>query len=51
MLADGTVLGRQVLLDRERGIVFNIAPELMALVPGRDECRKQTVAAAMRFDR
>src|SRR5262249_19536877 len=35
MLTNGTVLGRQVGLDRERGIVFNVAPELMALVPRR----------------
>ena len=49
MLADGVVLGRMAGLDRERGIVFNIAPELMALVPRREDCTQSAVAEAMRF--
>jgi hypothetical protein len=49
MLGNGDVLGHMAGLDRERGIVFNIPPELVALVPRRENCGPKAVATAMRF--
>jgi hypothetical protein len=48
VLADGTLLcGRG--LNRERGIVFRIPPELMAYVPAIDDCHDYAVADALAF--
>jgi hypothetical protein len=48
VLVDGTLLAGQGL-DRERGIVFRIAPELLAVLPRREDCTDKAVAEAMRF--
>ena len=48
VLADGNLLAPQGL-DRLRGIVFRIDPELRKLIPNRDECSADTVGEAMRF--
>ena len=48
VLADGNLLAPQGL-DRLRGIVFRIDPELRKLIPNRDECNADTVGEAMRF--
>ena len=42
------MLGQECGLDRERGIVFHIQPEVMGLVPRRVDCTA-AVAEAMRF--
>jgi hypothetical protein len=49
VLADGTVLGQQSGLDRERGIIFRIHKEIMELVPRREDCGEAAVADALRF--
>lgn len=49
VLSDGTVRGQEEGLDRKRGIVFHIQPELMGLVPRREDCTPEAVALAMRF--
>jgi hypothetical protein len=49
ILADGTVLAQAEGLDRNRGIVFHIAKELVDLVPRRESCTPEAVADAMRF--
>ena len=49
VLGDGTMLGQECGLDRGRGTVFHIAPELMALVPRREDCTPEAVGAAMQF--
>ena len=36
-------------LDRDRGIVFRVPPEMLNLVPGQRECTPEAVAEAMRF--
>jgi hypothetical protein len=36
-------------LDRQRGIVFRLQPELLAVLPKPAECRGSAVAEAMRF--
>ena len=48
VFGDGAVLGQECGLDRERGIVFHIQPEVMGLVPRRVDCTA-AVAEAMRF--
>ena len=48
MLPDGTLLsGRR--LDRDRGIVFRVPPELEAILPQPMECTPAVVAEAMRY--
>ena len=48
VLADGTMLSGEGL-DRERGVVFRIPPQLQALVPKVEECTPIAVAEAMSF--
>jgi hypothetical protein len=48
VLPDGTLLATQGL-DRQRGIVFRLQPELLAVLPKPAECRGSAVAEAMRF--
>src|SRR6202161_4115869 len=48
VLADGTLLATQGL-DRKRGIVFRLQPELLAVLPKPAECTASAVAEAMRF--
>jgi hypothetical protein len=48
VLADGTLLAG-VGLDRDRGIIFRIPPELMTVLPRREDCTPGAVAEAMRF--
>ena len=48
VLADGTLLATQGL-DRNRGIVFRLQPELLAVLPTPAECTASAVAEAMRF--
>jgi hypothetical protein len=36
-------------LDRDRGIVFRIPPELLAILPRREDCTPSAIAEAMRF--
>ena len=48
VLADGAVLAEPGL-DRERGIVFRLEPGIVALMPRREDCGANQVAAAMRF--
>ena len=48
VLPDGTVLSG-VGLDRQRGVVFRIPPELLALLPKAENCTPRAVAEAMRF--
>ena len=48
VLADGTLLATQGL-DRKRGIVFRLQPELLAVLPKPAECSDSAVAEAIRF--
>jgi hypothetical protein len=48
VLPDGTLLSGQGL-DRDRGIVFRVPPELDALLPPSAECTPAAVTKAMRF--
>jgi hypothetical protein len=48
VLADRTVLAGRGL-DRERGIVFRVPRELMALLPRPEDCTEAAVAQAMDF--
>jgi hypothetical protein len=48
VLADGNLLAPKGL-DRPRGIVFQIEPELRKLIPDREECDADAVRKAMRF--
>jgi hypothetical protein len=48
VLGDGTLLNEPGL-DRERGIIFRIPEELVALLPDRAECTEQAAGEAMRF--
>src|SRR5271167_2119144 len=48
VLADGTLLATQGL-DRNRGIVFRLQPQLLAVLPKPAECTDSAVAEAMRF--
>ena len=48
VLGDGTLLASRGL-DRRRGIVFRVAPELMALLPTRELCDVDAVYAAFKF--
>jgi hypothetical protein len=48
VLGDGTLLAGRGL-DRERGIVFRIPPELLAILPKREDCTAASVAEAMHF--
>jgi hypothetical protein len=48
VLSDGTLLAKRGL-DRQRGIVFRVPPDLLAMVPRPEECTDAAVAAAMRF--
>jgi hypothetical protein len=50
ILADGGVLALEDNdVDRERGILFCIPPELLACLPSRAQCNPNAVAAAIRF--
>jgi hypothetical protein len=48
VLGDGTFLACRGL-ERERGIVFRIPPELLAVLPKFEDCAQPAVAEAMRF--
>jgi hypothetical protein len=48
VLPDGTLLANQGL-DRKRGIIFRLQPELIALLPVPEDCTPSAVSAAMRF--
>jgi hypothetical protein len=48
VLADGNLLAK-CGLDRDRGIVFLISEELLAVMPRREDCIAQEVGNAMRF--
>jgi hypothetical protein len=49
VLADGVVLAMDDGLDRDRGIVFKIPEQLIAMLPQRAGCTNETVGQAMRF--
>ncbi len=48
VLPDGTLLATQGL-DRQRGIIFRLQPELVAILPTAKNCTSAAVAEAMRF--
>jgi hypothetical protein len=48
VLPDGTLLATQGL-DRQRGLIFRLQPELLALLPDPRDCTEKAVAEAMRF--
>ena len=48
VLADGAMLAGRGL-DRDRGIVFRIPPELLAILPTREQCDANAVYEAFRF--
>ena len=48
VLADGTLLARQGL-DRERGVVFRIPDELLAMLPPPKQCDEAAIRAAFKF--
>jgi hypothetical protein len=48
VLADGSLLAGRGL-DRQRGILFRIPPELLAVLPKREACTDAAVVEAMRF--
>ena len=48
VLPERTLLATQGL-DRKRGIVFRLQPELLALLPHPRDCTDEAVAEAMRF--
>ena len=48
VLSDGSLLAGRGL-DRRRGILFRIPPELLAVLPEREDCTPAAVAEAMRF--
>jgi hypothetical protein len=49
VLADGGILAQSRGLDRDRGILFHISPELIQLLPKRKDCTPAAVAKAMKF--
>jgi hypothetical protein len=48
VLGDGTLLAGRGL-DRERGIIFRVPPELSAVLQKKEDCTPAAVAEAMRF--
>ena len=48
VLADGAILAPRGL-DRDRGIVFRIPPELQSVLPTREQCNADVVFEALRF--
>ncbi len=48
VLPDGTLLAERGL-DRKRGIVFRVPPDLLAVIPKPEECTRDAVAKAMHF--
>jgi hypothetical protein len=48
VLPDGTILSGHGL-NRDRGIVFRVPPELQSLLPTSADCTETAVAAAMQF--
>jgi hypothetical protein len=48
VLPDGTLLATQGL-DRQRGIIFRLQPELVAILPAAKDCTSPAVVEAMRF--
>jgi hypothetical protein len=49
VFADGSVLAQEEGLDRNFGIVFNIAPELMEVLPNRESITDADIRKAMEF--
>jgi len=49
VLADGNILAMEYGLDRDRGIIFQIPKELMALLPEREDCDGAAVRNAFNF--
>ena len=47
-MPNGTLLASHGL-DRERGIVLQIPPDILAAMPKRGECTPEAVTDAMRF--
>lgn len=48
VLGDGALLAKRGL-HRERGIIFRVPPELLAVLPRQEDCTPTAVAEAMRF--
>src|SRR5215813_3799075 len=48
VLADGVLLAPDGL-DRDRGILFKIQPELREVLPWREDCSDEAVCRAMKF--
>lgn len=48
VLGNGTILAKPGL-DRDRGIVFRVPPELIAILPQKEDCTPQAVGEAMQF--
>ena len=48
VLGDGTLLAGRGL-DRDRGIVFRVPPELSNILPNKQDCTELAIANAMRF--
>jgi hypothetical protein len=48
VLPNGAILAERGL-DRQRGIVFRVPPDVMALLPSPEECTSDAVGAAMQF--
>ena len=48
ILGDGTLLGDRGL-DRDRGIIFRVPNELLAIIPRPEACTPSAIAATMRF--
>jgi hypothetical protein len=48
VLADGTLLATPGL-DRQRGVIFRLQPEFLAILPKPQECTPSAVAEAMHF--
>jgi hypothetical protein len=46
--ADGVMIYTD-RLDRGHGIVFNVEPALMKIIPNREDCDKTAVGTAMQF--
>jgi hypothetical protein len=49
VLQDGTLLGGVRGLDRQRGIIFRIPPELMRYIPTIEDCHEYAVIDALDF--
>lgn len=49
VLANGETLAQEHGLDRQRGIIWRVPREVMALIPRREECAPAACAEALRF--